>query len=531
MHPDLELKIRKYYSDIYPQLSGLELWARNTFSELCLHEDHVYDFDIRIKAIESLLEKIDKKIIPKLEKNQTELSTDNIFKEIDDFLGVRIMTLVPGSLPILHNRLLNMSRLKEKLISIHYPDTQPHRINAFQLRKESERRSNLNGYFGIHYVFHPNPVDEFYEFSKERLFDRFELQLRTLMQHAWSEVQHKVIYKSNRPDYSLPLDAQFNQLAVFITSCDDCLSSLASIPIDVTPTRQIQLTESQSDFELINRIQDIIKIWEENDSPIDIRQKETIELEKENQEKINILLASTTTNDNLIQKSELAELYLKGGFLEKSYSIYKEIKKIGNKEGWICLRLAETCNKLLKNEEALENLTALKNYLEEKDLQEQQADLYMGAAMCSWSINRFDYAVFFSEKEITSTKQPKALVRGYINFIYYKLALLETSPTYDLIAEYELLNDKSDAALKICEDFDIELTPEKCDTLMYFYTSWSAQELHEGNTKKYEELIAIANKFMKQLYSKISSQNRLLKQCWKDHTVTLVALSANLNDS
>lgn len=155
----------------------------------------------------------------------------------------------------------------------------------------------------------------------------------------------------------------------------------------------------------------------------------------------------------------------------------------------------------------------------------------MGAAMCSWSINRFDYAVFFSEKEITSTKQPKALVRGYINFIYYKLALLETSPTYDLIAEYELLNDKSDAALKICEDFDIELTPEKCDTLMYFYTSWSAQELHEGNTKKYEELIAIANKFMKQLYSKISSQNRLLKQCWKDHTVTLVALSANLNDS
>ena len=530
MDKHIELELRQEYSKIYPQLESLELWVKNTFNELCLHENLIYDFDIRIKNIESLLEKIDNKIIPRLKKNNATLNAETILNNIDDLLGARIMTLVPGKLPDLHDLLLKMARLEPKLITVHYPNNQPHRINKFILPAgpDHEKKDNCVGYFGIHYIFKPKPIDEFYTNSSCALFNRFELQLRTLMQHAWSEVQHKVIYKSNKPDYSKPLEGQFVLLASFIDSCDDCLSDLTYGKI--TPTHSISINQGQAFFNLTNEIQTIIKNWEAQDQPTSNRKSEAENFKNGYKTQIAELLAKPTDNDTLLPKSELAEFFLKGGFPEEAYNIYQSIRLPNNKEGWLWLRIAETCNILMKNEEALENLDLLKQFLANQTPTSQHSALYFGAAMLSWKLNKWDYAVFFGELAVLSSQSPAAMIRDNINYIYYRLELLTHQQASIKLADLQALETYALNAINLSAQTNNKLGPEKCDTLMYFYSKWANMEMQAGNKTQAKLLIQKSSKYMQQLYEETSKNNLQRKQCWEDHTVEIVSLKAQLGE-
>lgn len=61
INPELELEIRRGYSEYLPKFQSLELWLKNLLSEICRHTITIYDCSVRIKTIESIIKKVEKK--------------------------------------------------------------------------------------------------------------------------------------------------------------------------------------------------------------------------------------------------------------------------------------------------------------------------------------------------------------------------------------------------------------------------------------------------------------------------------------
>lgn len=89
------------------------------------------------------------------------------------------------------------------------------------------------GYFGEHYIL-KLPDDAVPHGLEERAPEFFELQIKTLFQHAWSEVSHDIGYKAPRPLKSLEIrklafsaaqawgaDQIFRELEADITASND----------------------------------------------------------------------------------------------------------------------------------------------------------------------------------------------------------------------------------------------------------------------------------------------------------------------
>lgn len=96
--------------------------------------------------------------------------------EIQDQIGVRIITYYVSDIEIL------MNHIKEYYEPIEELNKEPERFDSF-------------GYIGKHLIlFIPDEIKDWDSDANLPLF--FELQIRTLFQHAWSECEHDLNYKS-----------------------------------------------------------------------------------------------------------------------------------------------------------------------------------------------------------------------------------------------------------------------------------------------------------------------------------------------
>lgn len=104
-------------------------------------------------------------------KYQTPLS------EIQDILGVRIIVFYRDDVP-------NVS------------DTITRYFQAIEERQLVPESEWAFGYFGKHFVL-PTPVDVIpREVDRSQVPSFFELQIKTLFQHAWSEANHDLAFKT-----------------------------------------------------------------------------------------------------------------------------------------------------------------------------------------------------------------------------------------------------------------------------------------------------------------------------------------------
>ncbi len=99
--------------------------------------------------------------------------------EIDDLAGVRIITFFPGSIEAI-----------ETMIGEEF--------DIFERSDKSEAliEEGRFGYQSIHYlVTLKDTRTQLVEYAR---FDRaiIELQVRTILQHAWAEIEHDIQYKS-----------------------------------------------------------------------------------------------------------------------------------------------------------------------------------------------------------------------------------------------------------------------------------------------------------------------------------------------
>lgn len=107
----------------------------------------------------------------------------NPLSEIQDLIGARVTVLYLSDID--HVR---------KVIDGYF--------NAIEWQDKMPESDSEFGYFGNHYIL-PLPDDVIPEGEEGRAPKFFELQIKTLFQHAWSEAHHDIGYKAPRDLSSL----------------------------------------------------------------------------------------------------------------------------------------------------------------------------------------------------------------------------------------------------------------------------------------------------------------------------------------
>lgn len=162
--------------------------VRNFFEGRSLAK-HVHSVRHRLKDVDHLLEKIDRKNKEDaaLPANQQKgpINSDNIFSRVTDVAGVRVLHLHVSQFGAIHQAL--MTKVEDGEFTLfENPKAytwDPESGNYFQgLGLQKELKDSY--YTSIHYVLRPN----------SKSLATCEVQVRTLLEEVWGEVDHTMNY-------------------------------------------------------------------------------------------------------------------------------------------------------------------------------------------------------------------------------------------------------------------------------------------------------------------------------------------------
>lgn len=140
----------------------------------------VHSLSYRVKDTKHLIEKIIRKNLKYLELGNA-LSFDNYEQEITDLMGIRILLLFKEDWLEVHDYIMKMYKdvlLEPPFVYVREGDDTRLYEDKIEIRKEKPYRS-------VHYVIR----------SDKDL--AIEIQVRTLYEEAWSEIDHKLRYPYN----------------------------------------------------------------------------------------------------------------------------------------------------------------------------------------------------------------------------------------------------------------------------------------------------------------------------------------------
>lgn len=141
----------------------------------------------RVKDPHHLIKKIARKKVAAVEKYAA-ISSGNYRDVVTDLVGIRALHLFKGDFPTLHRSIIDTWELDENPTAyVRKGDTEELRTLYRELGLEVEEHKD--GYRSIHYITKTN-------FTKTTV--KCELQVRTIFEEGWSEIDHKVRY----PDFS-----------------------------------------------------------------------------------------------------------------------------------------------------------------------------------------------------------------------------------------------------------------------------------------------------------------------------------------
>lgn len=189
--------IHDYYLGIVK--NKLEIAAQELFLDLKSIEG-VHTIKYRIKDPEHLIDKIIRK---KIEQGRV-VTKENFLDEFDDFIGFRILHLFKTDWEPIYQTIREKFESKETPIAYHrIGDDQRFIDRCKELGLEPKEK--MAGYRSIHYI------------AKIPFFStqfKCEIQIRTIFEEAWSEVDHLVRYPNNTDNELLNYYLlMFNRLA------------------------------------------------------------------------------------------------------------------------------------------------------------------------------------------------------------------------------------------------------------------------------------------------------------------------------
>ncbi len=338
---DLE-SISDHYSSVR---KDLEATARYTVDNI-LTCSLVHSINYRIKDNEHLLEKIIRKSVADPGRS---IHLENYQQEISDLIGVRVLHLFKEDWSGVHDFISKSWEFAEQPVAyVRKGDSR--RIVDFYQENNCRIEEHPHGYRSVHYLIQSG--------SGKRCFT-VELQVRTLFEEAWGEIDHVVRYPYHRN----------NELLVRLSSILNRLSGDA----DELGTymrylnHQMQVTEElhRKEIENKNRLIDSLKESIEN-LKIDSAEKHTLtktldalEAEQANavQEEGNFMWLNSFLETDLFKSlsSRITEIVSSADFSPIEVS-EEDVEILGNAQGELL--------QILGNQEKMQK------FLEDKHVQD-----------------------------------------------------------------------------------------------------------------------------------------------------------------
>lgn len=174
------------------QLEGSAFWNLNTIGSTTVNPSPIKMTLIRIKRPEAIVDKISRRP----DEFPDGLSSKSL-KKMYDAIGVRILVYFLSQLPLLDRNLRSsgMFEISKKIPPKAYLDEDLlRRLGLTHLT----RKKKESGYSSIHYTVRLSESS-----IPENTRPFFEIQVRTLAQELWSELEHILVYKpENRAHFS-----------------------------------------------------------------------------------------------------------------------------------------------------------------------------------------------------------------------------------------------------------------------------------------------------------------------------------------
>lgn len=169
---------QKRYDDFLKE-SAIEL--QKYLSEIVEGLPRIDRVSARAKSVSRYVDKANKTVKSKDERTGAETVVakyENPLDEIQDHIGARIIVFYLADVQLV------AEQVKKRFATIETSKIEPISEHEF-------------GYFGEHFIL-PLPTEATLNFDDETP-KLFELQIKTLYQHAWSEAEHDLSYKPPTP--------------------------------------------------------------------------------------------------------------------------------------------------------------------------------------------------------------------------------------------------------------------------------------------------------------------------------------------
>ena len=141
----------------------------------------VHSVRYRIKNPNHLIAKIVRK---KIDEPEREINLENYKSEITDLIGLRILHLFKEDWHLIHDFILENWGLHEDPTAYYRSGDSPEYIEKFEKYKCQVKKHPF-GYRSVHYLVETKPSKTVYT---------AEVQVRTIFEEAWSEIDHKIRY-------------------------------------------------------------------------------------------------------------------------------------------------------------------------------------------------------------------------------------------------------------------------------------------------------------------------------------------------
>lgn len=177
----------KWYDENKHLYKNFEIKIKDLIEDILVNEEINYSSVFsRIKSKDSFIQKIENK------------EYENPLNEITDVIGIRIVVYTNTDVEI-------VSRLIEDEFLIDEENS---------MNKSDIMKVNEVGYLSVHYI--AELKEKHFEIATFKNFEskdiKFEIQIRTVLQHAWAEIEHDQNYKY-KGELPQDLKRKFNILA------------------------------------------------------------------------------------------------------------------------------------------------------------------------------------------------------------------------------------------------------------------------------------------------------------------------------
>lgn len=138
----------------------------------------IHSIKSRIKEDSHIIDKIERK-----QKKGKQVTANNIFDEITDYIGVRVLHLYQQQFEVIHKAITSNTdwKLKETPKAMTWDPESKLFYEALGI--ETEQRETY--YTSVHYVIQPNNTNSVVS---------CEIQVRTLFEEIWGEIDHAINY-------------------------------------------------------------------------------------------------------------------------------------------------------------------------------------------------------------------------------------------------------------------------------------------------------------------------------------------------